>query len=296
MNKHKYHIPVLLNEVLQSFEGCPEGLILDVTFGGGGHSQALLEKYPNIKIIGFDWDKDAVDRGHELVDKYDGRLELLFGNFGHLYRLLKKHKINKVSGILADFGTSQHQIHNKDGFSVHNDTPLDMRMSMAHYKVTAAEIVNYGKAEELRQIFWEFGEERNAKRIVEAIMEARKKKLIKTTARLAEIVESVSPHVRATKIHPATRVFQALRIFVNKEIENIQAFLPVAFDHLEVGGRLSCISFHSLEDRMVKHFFQEKVRATQGSLLFKKAVSASDEELADNRASRSAKLRVIEKI
>lgn len=295
MLTEQYHIPVLIKEVLDSFEPRPGDVYLDVTFGGGGHSQALLDKFPDLTIVGFDWDKEAIERGQELVEKYNGRLQLIWGNFGHLYKLLKKHKINRVDGILADFGTSHHQIKYGSGFSVHQDTPLDMRMSNSHFKVTAAEIINYGHPEELCEIMWRYGEERHAKKIVQAIVEARKKKLFKTTRELADVIERVVKRSENSTIHPATKVFQALRIFVNQEMENITAFLPIAFGVLRPEGRLACISFHSLEDRPVKQFFQSCVQEGKGDLLFKGAKTASDEEIAINRASRSAKLRVIKK-
>lgn len=168
-----------------------------------------------------------------------------------------------------------------------------MRMSHTHFKVTAAEIVNYASPEELRQIFWRYGEERNAKKIVETIELYRAKKKITTTQQLAEIVASVTP--QKSKIHPATRVFQALRIVVNKELENIEAFLPAAFQVLRPGGRFACISFHSLEDRPVKMFYKEKVDQGAALRITKKPITATEGEIKDNAASRSAKLRIIEK-
>lgn len=296
MHTETYHIPVLLQEVIESFDPQPGDVLLDVTFGGGGHSQALLDTYPTLKIIGFDWDKEAIERGQLLVEKYEGRLQLIWGSFGHIYKLLKKNNIKQVNGILADFGTSQDQIKTGAGFSLYNDTPLDMRMSPSHFKVTAAQIVNYAQPEELREIFWRYGEERHAKKIVEALVEARKKKLFKTTLDLAEVIERVVKRSSSGNIHPATKVFQALRIFVNQEMDNITAFLPIAFEVLQPGGRFACISFHSLEDRPVKQFFQAQVKDGKGELLFKGTKIASDEELSRNRASRSAKLRVIKKI
>lgn len=168
-----------------------------------------------------------------------------------------------------------------------------MRMSASHFKTTAADVVNFATEQELCHIFWEYGEERHAKKIVRKILDERRKKKLTTTTQLAKLIESVVP--KKEKIHPATRVFQALRIFVNKELENITAFLPVAFDQLKPGGRLACISFHSLEDRMVKNFFREQVAAGRAVEVSKKPITASEEELIQNRSARSAKLRVIEK-
>lgn len=289
-----YHVPVLLKETLEMLHLGPNKTYLDVTFGGGGHTRAILESDPTIKVIAFDWDKEVIERGEALQEEFPDRLTLIWGSFAHLYKLLKKHKITQVNGILADFGTSQHQIHTKDGLSFANDTPLDMRMSQAHHKVTAYQIVNFAQPEELRTIFWTYGEERNTKEIVEKIVEERKKKKIKTTGQLAEIIKKVSPR-KSQNIHPATRVFQALRIFVNKELDNITAFLPAALRVLAPEGRLACISFHSLEDRLVKEFCKESEGLLQGSIVKPFPVKPSEQEVEENKPSRSAKLRVFEK-
>jgi 16S rRNA (cytosine1402-N4)-methyltransferase len=293
MQKETYHIPVLMDEVLEGLALKPKGVYFDATFGGGGHSSMLLEADPTIKVIGFDWDQNAIDNAQPLLEKYGDRLQLIWGSFAHLYKLIKKNNLPQPHGVLADFGTSQFQIHERDGFSVFNNTKLDMRMSQSHFKVTAADIVNHAAPEELRQIFWRYGEERNAKKIVELIEEVRRKKKITTTKQLADLVSKVT--LKKGKIHPATRVFQALRIVVNKELENIEAFLPAAFNALRSGGRLACISFHSLEDRPVKMFYKEKVDLLQGVAISKKPIIATEGEIERNAASRSAKLRVIEK-
>ena len=289
-----YHVPVLLKETLEMLCLGPNKIYLDVTFGGGGHTRAILESDPTIKVIGLDWDKEVIERGESLQEEFPGRLTLIWGSFAHLYKLLKKHNITQVNGILADFGTSQHQIHTKDGLSFANDTPLDMRMSQAHHKVTAYQIINFAQPEELRTIFWTYGEERNTKEIVEKILLERKKKKIKTTTQLAAIIEKVSPR-RSQKIHPATRVFQALRIFVNKELDNITSFLPAALRVLAPEGRLACISFHSLEDRLVKEFCKESEGLLRGSIVKPFPIKPSEQEVQENRPSRSAKLRVFEK-
>lgn len=288
-----YHKPVLIKEVLEALDIKKNGSYLDVTFGGGGHSQEILKSDPTVSVIGFDWDQHAIEHAESLKEEYGDRLYLVWGSFSHLYRLAKKHKIKPVDGILADFGTSQFQIHKRDGFSVYNNTALDMRMSSSHFKTTAADVVNYATEQELCQIFWDFGEERNAKQIVRKICEQRKKKKFTTTKDLATLIERTVG--RKGRIHPATRVFQALRIFVNKELENITSFLPAAFDLLASGGRLVCISFHSLEDRLVKEFCREKIQMGKALMIEKKALQPTQDELKENPASRSAKLRVIEK-
>lgn len=244
--------------------------------------------------MALDWDQNALDNAEPVLQKYEGRLELYWGNFAHLYKIIKKYKLGPFDGILADFGTSQFQIHSRDGFSVFNDTPLDMRMSLSHFKTPASDIVNFATAEELRKIFWEYGEEKYTKPIVAAIMEYRKKKRFKTTGDLVTLIEE-TVGTKGYKVHPATRVFQALRIVVNKELENIIAFLPAAFGALKPGGRLLCISFHSLEDRLVKQFYMDQESFLKGSVTHKRVIIASEEELKENASSRSAKLRVIEK-
>ncbi len=293
METTNYHIPVLLDEVLDALAIKPNGVYFDVTFGGGGHSQAILKQDSSVKVVGFDWDQNAIEHAEQFKEMYGERLQLVWGSFAHLYKLSRKHKLPKADAILADFGTSQFQINERDGFSVFNKTALDMRMSASHFKTTAADVVNFATEQELCHIFWEYGEERHAKKIVRKILDERRKKKLTTTTQLAKLIESVVP--KKEKIHPATRVFQALRIFVNKELENITAFLPVAFDQLKPGGRLACISFHSLEDRMVKNFFREQVAAGRAVEVSKKPITASEEELIQNRSARSAKLRVIEK-
>jgi 16S rRNA (cytosine1402-N4)-methyltransferase len=289
-----YHVPVLLKETLEMLNLKPNNTYLDVTFGGGGHTRAILESDPTIKVIALDWDKEVIERGESLQEEFPDRLTLIWGSFAHLYKILKKHKITKVDGILGDFGTSQHQIHNKDGLSFAKDTPLDMRMSQAHHKTTAYDIINYATAEELRKIFWTYGEEKNTKEIVQALMEERKKRKIKTTGQLADLVKRVSPR-RTQKIHPATRVFQALRIVVNKELENITAFLPAALRALSPEGRLACISFHSLEDRIVKEFCKESEGLLLGSIIKPFPTKPTEQEVQENPPSRSSKLRVFEK-
>ena len=288
-----YHIPVLLNEALDALVLKPGGVYLDVTFGGGGHSRAILTSCPTAKVIGLDWDKNAIERAEPMLEEFPERLQLIWGSFAHLYKLLKKHKVTRLDGILADFGTSQFQIKNTDGLSFAGDTPLDMRLSQSHHVSTAAHIVNYASQDELRHIFWTYGEEPRTKEIVAAILERRKKKRFTTTGELAALVETIV--YRKSGMHPATRVFQALRIVVNKELENIQSFLPAAIRELAPHGRLVCISFHSLEDRIVKDFYKSMESLNEGSVIKPGLVKASDEELARNPSSRSAKLRAFEK-
>ena len=293
-----FHKPVLVDEVLEYLDPKPGGVYLDVTFGSGGHTRAILEKELDCSVVAFDWDSKAIDAyGPEMMERFPGRLRLVWGNFALLYKILKKEKISNVDGILADFGTSQIHITERPGFSVYRDTLLDMRMSPSHQKLTAAQVLKDSSEEKLREIFWQLGEEKYARQITRAIIEERKKRRIRTTAQLAELVQNAVPRPprgKRQKIHPATRVFQALRIFVNKELDNITAFLSVAIRTINPGGRLVCISFHSLEDRIVKSIFKERENIGQVKILTPKVITATDEEIAKNPSSRSAKLRAAE--
>jgi len=293
------HKPVLINEVLEYLDVQPNKLYIDATFGGGGHSTAILEKEPTCKVIALDWDKETIEKNAPpLQKKYGDRLKVLWGNFAHLPRLLDKIKIEKVDGILADFGTSQTQIHQKAGFSFNLDTPLDMRMSPAHQYFKASDIINRYSPKELANIFFEYGEENNSRKIACAIVEQREKEKFKTTRQLAELIESLTPKYKIDrkkfKIHPATKVFQALRIFINKELENIEEFLKISVQFLNKDARLVCISFHSLEDRIVKNFFRQKKEDLK--IITPKPITASENELLQNPSSRSAKLRAAKKI
>jgi len=297
MEKLFYHKPVLVEEVLHYLDPKPGKTYLDVTFGSGGHTRAILEKEPKCNVIAMDWDKISLDKyGSKLVEEFPKRLRLVWGNFSLLYKILKKEKIESVDGILADFGTSQMQITERSGFSVYKDTDLDMRMSPAHQKMTAAKVLQDSSEEKLRELFWQLGEERYSKQIAKAIVTERKKKKITKTKQLADLIEKVVPknRERRQKIHPATRVFQALRIYVNKELDNILSFLWAACKVINPSGRLVCISFHSLEDRMVKNFFKEKADEGILEILTKKVVIAGGEELKANPSARSAKLRAAE--
>jgi 16S rRNA (cytosine1402-N4)-methyltransferase len=295
MKKNTVHKPVLVTEVLTYLNPQPHKTYLDVTFGSGGHTRAILQADPTCKVIALDWDIKAIEKfGDPLLEEFGDRLKLIWGNFSHLYKIVRKEKIEKVDGVLADFGTSQVQLAEHAGFSFHHDTPLDMRMSPSHQKITAAEVLNRSSEEKLAELFFQLGEERESRTIARAIVQDRQSNPFETTKQLANLIERIIPsHRRKTGIHPATKVFQALRIFVNHELENIQSFLPMAIRLLNDSGRLVCISFHSLEDRIVKQFFQEQVQQGIGTLITKGAVSASEEEMAQNSSARSAKLRAM---
>lgn len=295
MNEHEYkHKSVLVDEVLQYLDPKPNKVYIDATFGGGGHTRAILNKEPNCSVIALDWDKNSIEiNGPILQAEFPDRVHLIWGSFAHLIKILKKEHIESVDGILADFGTSQFQIAQLPGFSFSRDTYLDMRMSPSHQKLTAYEIVNKFSPKALEEIFFNLGEERYSRRIVDAIVEYRKREKITSTAQLAQIIEKVVPKDPKKKIHPATKVFQALRIYVNTELENIKSFLAASLSVVKPGGRIVCISFHSLEDRLVKQYFKDHPCVGQKGfeILTPKVVEATEKELELNPSSRSAKLR-----
>lgn len=289
------HIPVLLDEVLLYLNPEPGKVYVDATLGGGSHTRAILKKEPTCKVIGLDWDKKVIETvGADLQEEFPGRFFPRWGNFSKIHQLVALAKFPVVDGILADFGTSQIQIKNSEGFSIYRDTFLDMRFSSSLFRKTAYDVVNFFPEKVLVEIFFELGQEQYSKKIVRAIIAQREKKRIKTTFELAQLIKDLTPG-NYHKIHPATKVFQALRIFVNKELESIQSFLQNAPSILSDGGRLVCISFHSLEDRMVKQYFKDHTNKNFSTryfeLLTKGACMASSEELERNRSSRSARLR-----
>lgn len=290
-----YHTTVLLKEAVDNIVTTSGGVYLDATFGGGGHTRQLLTTDPTCKVIALDWDKEAIQRnGPKLKEEFGDRLILEWGNFADCYKLLKKNGITSITGALADFGTSAFQIKNQDGFSFAQDTPLDMRMSKGHHYFNAAYIVNKFEQKQLADIFFRYGEEQHSRKIAAAIVAKREEGfLFQTTKQLANLIEKVIPSRGYQRIHPATKVFQALRIFVNKELDNIEAFLKHVLPLLKPGGRIACISFHSLEDRIVKEFFRSHDTSLQ--VITRKPITPSEEEVNVNRASRSAKLRVAEK-
>jgi len=294
----RLHVPVMVDEVLEYLQPQPGKLYLDATFGAGGHTRAILDAEPTCRVLALDWDSTSLEtHGDPLIAQYGERFSYIWGSFAHVYKLLKKYKIAQVDGVLADFGTSQMQIWERPGFSFNRDAPLDMRMSPSHQRITAAEILAQASEAELAKIFWDFGEERYSRRIAHAIVEQRQTEPLTTTRQLAALVKKVVPSPRTHKaIHPATRVFQALRIQVNGEIDNIRAFLPAAFQLLAPEGRMVCISFHSLEDREVKSFFRQWQQEERATVLTKKVVTPSDEEVERNPSARSAKLRSVQKL
>ena len=307
------HKSVMIPEVLSYLQPKPGGVYLDATFGSGGHTRAILEHEPNCRVIALDWDIDSLEKyAPALKEEFGDRFIFLWGNFGHMYRLFKRERITKIDGVLADFGTSQMQITARPGFSVYRDAALDMRMSPAHQRVSAAEALRNLSERELTDIFAILGEERYARKIAQAIVNDRDETPFETTFQLASLIERVvgaqtrgqerdssrsqaSTKSSKRRIHPATRVFQALRMYVNSELDNMNLFLKAVMEFLVPGARCVCISFHSLEDRTVKRFFRECEHQNQGKVLTKRIVTPSEEEIKLNTSSRSACMRVFER-
>lgn len=287
-----YHVPVLLEEVLAFLPVDPDGVYVDATLGGGGHAKALLERLGKRGVLlGVDRDREALEACRPLEAQGAGRLHLIHGNFGDLASLLQGQGWPAVDGILVDLGvSSRHLDEGERGFSFLRPGPLDMRMD-ASRGVTAAELVNGLSEEELAELFEEYGEEPRSRRVARAVVEARRRAPISTTADLARVVERALGR-RGPK-HPGTRVFQALRIAVNGELEALDALLAGAPGLLRPGGRLVAIAYHSLEDRRVKRAFRD---TPELDVLTRKAVKANREEIRTNPRARSARLRAAQRI
>ncbi len=302
------HTTVLLHETVENAFSDPGGIYADLTTGGGGHSLELAKRLSGGRLLCFDQDKEALEAAGERLKGYP--VTFIRRNFREIGRVLDELHIDKLDGVIADLGVSSHQLDDKDrGFSFHNDAALDMRMSGEG--MSARDVVNEYSFEQLRQILFDYGEEKYAPKIAQGIINAREGSPIETTGQLAEIIkQSVSAAYRREK-NPCRKSFQAIRIEVNGELDALEEMLDVAFDRLKIGGKMSIITFHSLEDRIVKNKFKEFCtgctcppefpvcvcgKLPRGELAVKKPIVPSKEELDDNPRSRSAKLRVITKI
>ena len=295
------HTPVLLDEVIAGLSPKSGGRYVDGTLGGGGHAAAILERSaPDGRLLGLDADPAALAAAGLRLAPFEARFTPAHGNFRDLGRLARERGFDRVDGILLDLGVSSHQLDTPErGFSFAADAPLDMRLDPTEGD-TAADLVNRLPEGELADLIFRYGEERGSRRVARFIAEARRKRPIARTAELAELVARALGG-RHGKIHPATRTFQALRIAVNRELESLEAALPQAVELLAPGGRLAVISFHSLEDRIVKLFF----RAESGyggtgharlAIVTKKPLEAGEEENRANPRARSAKLRIAERV
>ncbi len=300
------HIPVLGRQAIEMLAPRDGGIYVDATFGAGGYSRAILDM-AGTRVIGIDRDRSAIAGGGELVDRSGGRLTLVEGRFSNLAEICAAQGVASVDGVVMDVGVSSMQLDEADrGFSFRLGGPLDMRMG--HEGPTAADVVARASEADLANIIYIFGEERHSRSVARAIVAARKETPIATTRALADIVSKVV-RSKPGEIHPATRTFQALRIFVNEELDELHLALVAAERVLKPGGRLVVVSFHSLEDRIVKNFFVERAKAGGGSrhlpeiaqgapsfqILTKRPLTADDDEISNNPRARSAKLRAAER-
>ena len=306
------HQPVLLKEVVEWLSPPPDGVVLDLTLGMGGHSTELLKSLPNGRLIGVDQDVDALQHAGRAL-RADPRVSLYKANFADLLWVLRDLSVSEVDSVLMDIGVSSLQLDTPArGFSFQQEGPLDMRMDKTQ-GITAGYVVNTYPEEELSRIIHEYGEDHKARALARGIVQARQIKPFQTTTELAQVAQKVlgNPHQRGKTKHPATRLFQAIRIEVNHELTVLKKGLAMAVKFLKPGGRIGVITFHSLEDRMVKQYF--KTESTHClcppgipqcvcghkailKLVTRKPVTASNEEMASNPRSRSAKLRVAQKL
>ena len=303
------HIPVLFEETINSLDIKPSGIYIDGTMGGGGHSEAILKRLTTGKLLSIDQDPDAIKAASERLKGYTQSI-IAQGNFSCIDEIARENGIDSADGILLDIGVSSFQLDNPErGFSYHHDAPLDMRMSKKG--TSAEELVNTLSQEELSRIIFRYGEDKSAGRIAAGICRAREVAPIRTTAQLAEIIKSSVPAaVRRSEGHPARKTFQALRIAVNGELDSLQDGLEKGFSILRPGGRFSVITFHSLEDRIVKQQMNEWCkgcicpkdfpvcvcgRKPEGRLVYRKGLAPGEAELRENPRARSSRHRVFEK-
>jgi len=299
-------------EVLHYLNNHMEGVIVDGTLGDGGHSEFILKNTgPKIKVLGIDRDHSAIERAEKRLHDFGSRIKFVHGSFENLQDLIVQTGISKINGLLLDFGVSSPQLDTPErGFSIRNDGPLDMRMDNSQ-ATTAATLLKKMKDTELLSVIKNFGEERFAKKIVRAIRREQEKGPITRTSHLAKVISEVVKSPRNSRIHPATKTFQALRIAVNNELEQIKIVLQNAVDLLDSSARIVAISFHSLEDRIVKNFFRKEEKGCTCSpktpicicgnkqtlnILTRRPIYPSSEELGFNPRSISAKLRVAERV
>lgn len=302
------HFSVMLDQCIGGLDIKPDGIYIDGTCGGAGHSRAVASKLTDGLLIGIDRDPDAIAAARERLAGYNAKV--IQGRFSDMKSLAAGEGITAVDGILLDLGVSSHQLDTLErGFSYHGDAPLDMRMSRDG--ISAKDIVNTYSYEEINRILWEYGEEKFSRRIADAIVKRRERQPIETTSELADIVCSAVPAKFRREKNPCKKTFQAIRIAVNRELDELDKALDDGFDMLKSGGRMCIITFHSLEDRMVKQRFAGFCtgctcppdfpvcvcgKKPRGRLVNRKPIEADERELAENNRSHSAKLRIIEKL
>lgn len=286
------HKPVLVKEVLEYLSPKPNENFIDCTVGEGGHAEVILEKTGlNGKVLGIDLDQNQINNCKLNLAKFKERAILVNDSYGNLKDIVEKNSFEPVNGILLDLGMSSAQLESTRGFSFQKDQPLDMRYNNIS-DLTAEIIINDWQEEQIKKILEEYGEERFAKQVAKKITEERKSRRIESTFQLTDIIKKAIPaKFQNNRIHCATRTFQALRIAVNGELNNLEEVLPKIVSILEPQGRLAIISFHSLEDRLVKNFLKNKEKERNIKILTKSPITADFEELRKNSRSRSAKLR-----
>lgn len=312
MSVNPVHLPVMPVEALANLIGDePGGLFVDATLGLGGHTELILQASPLNRVIGFDRDAEAIALAKARLAEFGERFDAVHCDYRQIKSVLQERKIESVAGVLADLGVSSFQFDEPErGFSFKSDSPLDMRMDRSQ-RETAADLVNELSESELADVIYEFGEERAARRIARLIVAERAKGAIKTTAQLANLVVRAVHQKGHWRIHPATKTFQALRIAVNRELDELDQFVADAIEVLKPGGRLAIITFHSLEDRIIKQAFRFQSghcvcppsqpvcqcgTAKRVNVLTRKAIQPTDAEIAVNPRARSAKLRACQKL
>ncbi|MFH1269783.1 MAG: 16S rRNA (cytosine(1402)-N(4))-methyltransferase RsmH [Candidatus Omnitrophota bacterium] len=294
----KFHIPVMVGEVIDYLDLSPGKVIVDATIGTGGHSREIIERImPGGRLIGIDRDEDSLTVARERLRDFGSACEFVYGNFVDMDEIMKNLNIKKIDGILFDLGLSTYQLEDSDrGFSFQSEGPLDMRFDRKSF-ISAYDLINNLNEDEISAMLWTFGQERWHNRIAHFLVEERQKHSIDTTRELSDIVVRAIPHkYRHYHIHPATRTFQAVRIAVNRELETIEAGISKAIELLDRAGRICVISFHSLEDRIAKFSFRKFSASGQVRIITPKPLTPKEDEVRENRASRSSKLRVAEKL
>lgn len=305
------HISVLLEESISSLNLDESSIIVDATLGYGGHSSYILERIKKGHLFAFDQDSEAIRHSTDRLNKIGTNFTIIKSNFVHLQEQLNNLGVYKIDGALFDLGVSSPQLDDEErGFSFHNNAKLDMRMDRDQ-KLSAYEVVNNYSKEELSKIFYKYGEDKFANNIAKKIVEYRESKPIETTLELVDVIKTAVPMKFRIDKHPARQIFQAIRIEVNRELDVIEPAINQALDMLNIGGRVAVITFHSLEDRLVKNIFKEKCKIDDKvrglpnipdeylpdfKLVYNKAIAPSKEELENNPRARSSKLRVIERI
>lgn len=306
------HVSVLLNETIDGLNINPDGIYVDGTLGGGGHSYEICKRLSDKgRLIGIDQDGEALEAARERLKEFEDKITLVRSNYCEIDTILKDLGIEKVDGIVLDLGVSSYQLDNLErGFSYKSDAPLDMRMDQRQNK-TAADVVNNYSENELFRIIRDYGEDKFAKNIAKHIVMARKEKPLETTAELSEIIKASIPmKFRAKGGHPAKKTFQAIRIEVNQELTVLKESLDTMIEHLNPGGRICVITFHSLEDRITKIKFRENEnpctcppdfpvcvcgKVSKGKVITRKPIIPSEEEMTENKRSKSSKLRIFER-